>query len=281
MKVNEVHEKILYPVTRVRAADSGGSGVMIYSEPDVQNPGQYINIALTCQHVVDKNIVVKDEWDTVLKREVKRDVTSECNIELFDYDHSKLVSANTIKGQIIAYDKNHDLAAVKLVSTRQVPYVSTIIPRDEIEDLQIADPVWVCGCSLLHDPFPNAGTLTYLREMIDQKEYIMQNAPSIFGNSGGGLFHGKTGHLLGLTSRITVTQLGFGLDVQTWMGFSTHPDRLYEFFDHQELQFLYDKNDDYHSAMQRRVDRRKDAVRSIMLADQKVQPEPSDSVSEG
>ena len=192
-----------------------------------------------------------------------------------------MVSANTIKGQIIAYDKNHDLAAIKLVSTRQVPYVSTIIPREEISDLQIADPVWVCGCSLLHDPFPNPGTLTYLREMIEQKEYIMQNAPSIFGNSGGGLFHGETGHLLGLTSRITVTQLGFGLDVQTWMGFSTHPDRLYEFFEHQELQFLYDKNDDYHSAMQRRVDRRKEALRSIMLADQKVQPEPSDSASEG
>ena len=281
MQTNEVHEKILYPVTRVRATDSGGSGVMIYSEPDVENPGQYINIALTCQHVVDKNIVVKDEWDTVLKREVKRDVTSECNIELFDYDKSKLVSANTIKGQIIAYDKNHDLAAIKLNSTRQVPYVATVIPQEQIEDMQIADPVWVCGCSLLHDPFPNSGTLTYLREMIDQKEYIMQNAPSIFGNSGGGLFHGRTGHLLGLTSRITVTQLGFGLDIQTWMGFSTHPDRLYEFFDHQELQFLYDKNDDYHSAMKRRLNRRKDALRSIMLADQKVQPEPSDSEFEG
>ena len=254
---------------------------MIYSEPDVENPGQYINIALTCQHVVDKNIVVKDEWDTVLKREVKRDVTSECNIELFDYDKSKFVSANTIKGQIIAYDKNHDLAAIKLNSTRQVPYVATVIPQEQIEDMQIADPVWVCGCSLLHDPFPNSGTLTYLREMIDQKEYIMQNAPSIFGNSGGGLFHGRTGHLLGLTSRITVTQLGFGLDIQTWMGFSTHPDRLYEFFDHQELQFLYDKNDDYHSAMKRRLNRRKDALRSIMLADQKVQPEPSDSEFEG
>jgi len=202
-------------------------------------------------------------------------------LKFFDYDNSKLVSANTIKGQIIAYDKNHDLAAIKLVSTRQVPYVSTIIPRDEIDGLQIADPVWVCGCSLLHDPFPNPGTLTYLREMIEQKEYIMQNAPSIFGNSGGGLFHGVTGHLLGLTSRITVTQLGFGLDVQTWMGFSTHPDRLYEFFEHQELQFIYDKSDDYHSAMQRRVDRRKEALRSIMLADQKVQPEPSDSTPEG
>ena len=281
MEIKEVHEKILYPVTRVRASDSGGSGVVIYSEPDPEHAGQYINIALTCQHVVDKNIVVKDEWDTVLKREIKKDVTSEVTVEMFDYDGSKIVSANSIKAQIIAYDKNHDIAAVKLNSHRPILNVATVIPKEDIEDLQIADPVWVCGCSLLHDPFPNPGTLTYLREMIDQKSYIMQNAPSIFGNSGGGLFHGETGYLLGLTSRITVTQLGFGMDVQSWMGFSTHPDRLYEFFEHQELQFLYDKTDDYHSAMRRRTDRRKEALRSIMLDDQKIQPETGDTSPEG
>ena len=104
--------------------------------------------------------------------------------------------------------------------------------------------------------------------MIDQKAYVMQNASSIFGNSGGGLFHGDSGNLLGLASRVTVTQLGFGLDVQTWMGFSTHPERLYEFFDHQELQFLYDDKDDYHSAMSRRESRRKEALRSVLLESQ-------------
>ena len=110
--------------------------------------------------------------------------------------------------------------------------------------------------------------------MIDQKAYIMQNAPSIFGNSGGGLFHGVSGHLLGLTSRITVTQMGFGMDVQSWMGFSTHPERLYEFFDHQELQFLYDENDDYYSAMKRRAGRRKEALRSVLLESQGVDTVP-------
>ena len=264
MEIKDIHENILYPVTRVRAADAGGSGVVIYSEPDPENEGQYVNIVLTCEHVVAKNVVVKDEWDAVLKRDVKHDVTSECTIELFDYDNSRVISANSIRGEIIAYDKSHDLAAVKLNNTRKIDHVATIIPKKEIANLQIADPVWVSGCSLLHDPFPNPGTLTYLREMIDQKAYIMQNAPSIFGNSGGGLFHGVTGNLLGLTSRITVTQLGFGFDVQSWMGFTTHPDRLYEFFEHQELQFIYDPKDNYHSAMKRRGDRRKEALRSIM-----------------
>jgi len=273
MEVKDVHEKILYPVSRVRAADSGGSGVLVYSKEDSQRPGEFINIALTCEHVIAKNVTVKDEWDTVLKREVKRDVTTEVTIEMFDYDNSEVVSANSIKADIIAYDKNHDLAAVRLHSKKQMPYVASIVAKDAIKCLQIADPVWVSGCSLLHDPFPNPGTLTYLREMIDQKAYIMQNAPSIFGNSGGGLFHGVTGELLGLTSRITVTQLGFGVDVQSWMGFSTHPDRLYEFFEHQELQFLYDDKDDYHEAMHRRSNRRKDALRSIMIEKEGIQPE--------
>ena len=189
MERKDIHEKILYPVTRVRASDSGGSGVLIYSEPDPQKPGEFINIALTCQHVIDKNITVKEEWDAVLKRDMKRDIMQEVTVEIFDYDGSKIVSANSTSSEIIAYDKSHDLAAVKLNNTRKMNYVSTVIPKDDIKDVHIADPVWVSGCSLLHDPFPNAGTLTSLREMIDQKAYIMQNAPIIFGNSGGGLFH--------------------------------------------------------------------------------------------
>ena len=269
MERQEIHEKILYPVTRVRASASGGSGVLVYSEPDPMNPEEYINIALTCQHVIDQNIIVKDEWDGVLKRDMKRDVMQEVTVEIFDYKGSSIVSANSTTSEIIAYDKNHDLAAVKLNNTRRMPHVATIIPRDEISDVHIADPVWVSGCSLLHDPFPNAGTLTSIREIIDQKAYVIQNAPSIFGNSGGVLFHGVTGNLLGLTSRITVTQLGFGVDVQAWMGFSTHPERMYEFLDHQELQFLYDDRDDYYSAMERRSDRQREALRSIMIDDQK------------
>ena len=80
MENTQVHERVLYPVTRVRAADSGGSGVMIYSKPDPKHDGQYINIALTCQHVVDKNIKVRDEFDTVLKRDVKSDVMEDVHL---------------------------------------------------------------------------------------------------------------------------------------------------------------------------------------------------------
>tara|TARA_R110000824_G_scaffold148727_10_gene318621 strand:+ start:584 stop:1408 length:825 start_codon:yes stop_codon:yes gene_type:complete len=261
----EIHEKVLYPVTKVLAGNSGGSGVLVYSKEDPTNPGNYINIALTCQHVIDGAIKVAEQWDAVLKKDVKTDVLEEVRIEVFDYDKSKVVSANSTSAQIIAYDKHHDLAAVKLNNTRPMAYVASIIPKEEIADLQVADSIWVSGCSLLHDPFPSPGNLTYLREIIDQKAYLMQNAPSIFGNSGGGLFHDTSGHLLGLTSRITSTQLGFGIDIMTWMGFSTHPDRLYEFFEHQELQFLYDDTDTYYEGKARRESRRHEALRNLLF----------------
>ena len=261
----ELHEKILYPVTRVRASGAGGSGVLVYSGEDPKKPGTYINVVLTCQHVVDGAIQLRDDWDSVLKKKVVKDFFEEVVIELFDYDGSNVVSANATKGQIIAYDKHHDLAAIRLLNNRKQEYTSQVIPQEEIPKLKLFDPVWVSGCSLLHDPFASSGQLTYLREIIEQKAYLMANASSIFGNSGGGLFHGNQGHLLGLTSRITAIQLGFGVDVMTWMGFSTHPSRLYEFFKHQELQFIYDPADNYYAGAERREKKRKEALRNILL----------------
>ena len=82
----------------------------------------------------------------------------------------------------------------------------------------------------------------------------------------------------GLCSRITNIQWGFGIDVMTWMGFGTHPNRLYEFFSHQELQFLLDSEDDYYSAMKRRNARRKDGLRQLFFKDQgnETQVDPKD-----
>ena len=263
MNQNELHDQILYPVTRVKTAKAGGSGVLVYSEPDPKDESKYINIVLTCQHVVDGSISVKNEWDSLLKREIKKDVMEEVSVEIFDYDDWRIVSANSSQAEIIAYDKGHDLAAVRLHNTRHQDHIAKVYPKDKIKDLRLFDEVWTSGCSLLHDPFANKGELTYLREIIEQKAYIMYNAPSIFGNSGGGVFHGD-GSLLGLCSRITNIQLGFGIDVMTWMGFGTHPSRLYEFFEHQELQFIYDGSD-YYDAAKRRKERQRKSLRHLFI----------------
>ena len=144
-------------------------------------------------------------------------------VEIFDYDGSKVVSANSTTGKIIAYDKHHDLAAVLLNNPRHMPYVASIYPREEIDNLKLFDEVWVSGCSLLHDPFSSQGTLTYLREMIAQKSYLMSNAPSIFGNSGGAVYRwsgdNKQYEYIGIPSRISIQPMGFSADAITHMGY--------------------------------------------------------------
>ena len=261
----ELHSKILYPVTRIRSGKSGGSGVLIYSAPDPKALGEYINIVLTCEHSISESIKFRDDWDSILKKDVKTDYFEDVNIEVFDYIGSRVVSSNSTLGEIVAYDKHHDLAAVRLLNPRKMQYIARVIPKENIKSLKLFDSVFASGCSVLHDPFASPGVLTYLREMIAQKSFIMSTAPCIFGNSGGGLFLGEDGYLLGLSSKVTTVQLGFGYDVLTWMSFATHPERLYEFFDHHELQFIYDNNDNYDDAMRRREKRRKTAMRELLL----------------
>jgi hypothetical protein len=74
-------------------------------------------------------------------------------------------------------------------------------------------------------------------------------------------------------------QLGFGIDVMTWMGFSTHPERMYEFFDHQELQFLYDAKDTFERGQQRREAKRKNAIKNFLMSGQDLGEEKKEAVS--
>lgn len=216
LSIEEKQHRILYPVTRVRAKDAGGSGVLIYSEPDPKHEGKWLNFCLTCEHVVSKSVVVKEEWDAVAQMQRKREFLDEVTMELFDYDGSHVVSSNATKADIIGYDTRHDIALVKLHDTRKKDFVANIIPEGDIEGLEVFEGVYVCGCSLLHDPFQGRGELTYLKEVIENKDFIMSSASSVFGNSGGGLFRESTGELLGLTSRVTAIQLGFGMDVMCY-----------------------------------------------------------------
>lgn len=264
MNLKEMHEKMLYPVVRVRTEKAGGSGTVIYSKPNPKNKDEYQTFILTCQHVVDDAIKQKREWDSLLKKKKEKEFMSQVGVEIFDYVYlSRVNSSNAFRADIVAYDKEHDIAVLKLDSPREIKYVAKIIPQDKIDSVKIFTPTWTCGCSLGHEPFPNKGNITYLNEIIDNKLYWMGNGHSIFGNSGGAAFLEETGEQIGITARISAIQLGFGFDIMTWMGFMVAPQRLYEFFDEQELMFLYDDNDTYEKAMERRKKQEREAMLAL------------------
>ena len=261
LNLQELHNKVLYPVVRIRTAKTGGSGTVIYSKPLKGKPEEYESFVLTCAHVIDDAIDIRKAWDTLLKRNIDKEFTNQVQVEIFEYVYiSKVNSSNAYRADIVAYDKVTDLAVLKLESPRPCPFVADIIPKDKIDTIKVFSDAYASGCSLGHEPICNQGQITYLTEKMDNRVYLMSNCSSIFGNSGGALFLASTGEQIGVTARITGIQLGFGLDIITWMGFSVSPQEIYKFFDEQELKFLYDPKDTYEEALKRREKKQHDAM---------------------
>lgn len=267
MDLQAKHEKLLYPVVRIFAVDakgqqSAGSGTLIYSKPDPENEGSYLNFVLTNHHVIDALIVIKSAWDSVLKKERKKEFFTKAKVEIFEYlNQSTVDSSNRFTADIVAYSVEHDLALLKLTTPRKFKYVAPLLAEDKIKDLRLFMPAAVSGCSMAHEPFVNFGELTYLDEIIENKRYFMCNAGMYFGNSGGALFLTDTGELIGVPSRLSGIQLGFGMDMIVFMGFCAHTSRLYEFIRHEHVDFLVDPDKTWYDA----IDERKQAEKRSVL----------------
>ncbi len=275
LTLQEFHERCIYPAVRIKTQKAGGSGTVIFSKEN--KSGEYDTFILTNHHVIDDAITTKEDWDSLLKRKMKKEFLEYVSIELFDYVNVSTVnSANTHRGEIIAYDQYHDLGVLKLISPKKSPFVAQLIKKETIKDIYIDTPIACIGCSLLHDPVVSHGKVTYLQEVIDNRMYLMSSANSIFGNSGGSLYLEDTGELIGVPSRITAIQLGYGVDILTWMSFSCHPKRLYEFFEEQELKFLYDSSDTYEEALKRREKKKKSVLADILRAATEGEPDKND-----
>ena len=268
MNQQEKHEKILYPVVRCRTDKAGGSGTIIYSKENPDKIGEYLNFILTNHHVIEDAIQIKQEFDSMIKREVKKEFTQKVRVDIFDYvNMSEMNSANTHTADIVAYDKSHDIALLKLDTPKKLKYTATMFSRDKISNIKLFDQIYSCGASLLHDPFANKGEITYLNEDIDNKNYWMSNSNMIFGNSGGAVFLDETGEFIGIPARVTSTQLGFGFDIITWMGFFIPISRIYDFFDEQELKFIYNENITYQECMEKRKVHQKKSLVDMAIED--------------
>ena len=265
MSIQKKHDLFLYPLCRVRSNSKGGSGTVIYCEKNPDKPDEYLTFVLTNAHVVEDSIHTKKSWDSVLKKKVEKEFVDGIIVELFDYVKiSKVNSSNSFSATIECYDKEHDLAILKLDSPKKVSHVASIIPKKMVDNrLKLFTEIVMCGCSLLHDPLPSEGIITSIKEVLDNKSYCLMNGDMIFGNSGGAIFLKDTGELIGVPSAVKVMDYGFSSQVMTFMGYFTHPSRMYEFIDAQCFSFLYNKKKNYTDAMKEREKKRKKALYSM------------------
>jgi len=236
MDLEKRHREIALPCVRVQARTARGSGTVIYSK----DGGTYI---LTNHHVVGSCIKIEKKWSTLLKKERKMDVFEIVDVHLFDYKYeSRAIGGLTIQSDILAYDPEEDLALLKLRSATPAASVAKLYPRERESDLRIGMGVITVGAGLGAAPVQTEGILSQFGQEIDRREYWLNTAPSIFGNSGGAMFLKDTFELLGVPARIAVANMGLSADAITHLSYAIPITRIYNFLEGQKFRFIYDDN---------------------------------------
>lgn len=235
------HKELLLPCVRVRADSAGGSGTVIYSAEN--DDGEFSSYVLTNHHVVAGLIKVEKKWSSLLQREIKADVLGIPEVHFFEYRwKSRATGGRTVEADIVAYDPDEDLALLHLRSDAPPPSVARLYPHGKESDLKITMPVYAIGAGLGEPPVTTSGALAQFGREIENREFWLSTAPTIFGNSGGALFLAETHELIGVPSRIAVNALGYTQDAITHLSFAIPISRIYEFLDRQHFRFIYDAN---------------------------------------
>lgn len=254
--IDEEYERFLkealYSCVRVQTKSAGGSGQVIHSSKE---NGTFI---LTCEHVIDDAITIKKEWSPVLQQEIKKDIKAEVEVEFFKYSYKDRASGSeAIKAKIIAYDKNEDIAILKLKDNVVRKYVAKLMTPEEARKLKYFDNVVTIGAALGHPPVATVGHIESFNDVIENRDYMLCTAPLIFGNSGGATFSTKDWKLIGMPARISVVIAGFSADPITHLGYIVPCWRIFEFYKEQMLEFLYDKKVTYKECVSKINTRRK------------------------
>lgn len=266
-KLKADHEDMIYPTVRVRTAKAGGSGLIVYSKPVPEDEeGRYETYVMTCHHVVEDAIKKIKKKHPFADRYIEREARELVQVEIFEYEKmSSITGAAAYNAEIMAWDKQFDLALLKLKTSKQFPYVAKLYPKGKSGQIKLGMGTYSCGCSLGHEPILNKGRLMGKHDIIENEEYWLSTANTIFGNSGGSDFLVETHEYIGITARISGYQLGFNVDIITWMGFIIPIDTIYRFWDDQIFQFIYDSNFTSKQCGELREEKRKEEEKKLLL----------------
>jgi S1-C subfamily serine protease len=217
---SELTRTMLSPTVQLNGDDTVGSGTVVFSG---ENPKSHAveTYVLTAHHVV-RNILA----DTPKAAQDGFDVTIYLPGE-------KLV----VKGRMVASQPKIDAALVRLVTERKLPFVANVLPRSECAQVKVWDAVCAVGCPLGNDPVPSNGEVSSLHNELNGANYWMINAPTYFGNSGGGIYLGDTRQLIGVFSKIYTHGKGAPV-VVPHMGLCTPMESIYEWLQSEKLDHL-------------------------------------------
>jgi S1-C subfamily serine protease len=210
---------VLHPSVMISAKGGVGGGTIIYSERE--------------------ETYVVSAWHVVAKA-VRRNARNEeerlpVDVRIYRLDGEL---DETPAADVVAHDESKDLVLLKLRSTKTYP-AAKLAARERLKEVGVFTPIVAVGCPLGHDPMPSIGEISTLHKQVGGEKFWMMNAPTIFGNSGGGVFLRDTNELLGVSAMICT----FDNPVTTpvpHLGILVPLDTVYDWLAERRYQFLFD-----------------------------------------
>jgi S1-C subfamily serine protease len=212
---------MLSPTVQLNGDDTVGSGTIVFSGPNPRHGGRIETYALTSHHVV-RNILA----------DTPKAVHDGFEVTIY-LPGERLVA----KGRMVSSQPKIDAALVQVHTDRQLPFVANVLPRDETGAVKVWDPVCAVGCPLGNDPVPSHGEVSSLKNELNGANYWMVNAPTYFGNSGGGIYRADTRQLIGVFSKIYTHGKGTPV-VIPHMGLCTPIEAVYQWLAAEKLDHL-------------------------------------------
>ena len=217
LSVSQRKRLLIHPVIQMRGNGTVGSGVLVYSEPFAGEGPEagYCNLALTAFHVVSE--ILGDR----LNRKIDR-------VKLFSPGSRQ--SREVVSARLVAFDKSKDIALLRLDSKRKIRDVARLMMDSSLDRLDIFSPACAVGCPLGNSPVATLGQITAVDKEVEGERFWMINAPTYFGNSGGGVYSVPDCNLIGIFSMIytygkakpmVVPHMGLFLpldSISSWLG---------------------------------------------------------------
>ncbi|HYE99473.1 MAG TPA: serine protease [Planctomycetota bacterium] len=214
-EIDGLHRDILEPSVQVNARGGVGGGTILSSGPS----GTWV---VTAYHVVQKS--------------ASGDPPSPAEVRIYDATGAP---ADTLLADLVAFEQDRDLALLRLRDERRFANVARLAGRPSLRNVRVFTPVYAVGCPLGHDPLPTLGEIVTLNKEVSGRRFWMMNAPTIFGNSGGGIFHRDTRELVGVSAMICTYDGAVSTPVPH-LGILVSLDAVYDWLESLGLGYVVD-----------------------------------------
>lgn len=212
------YRELMSPTVRVQSRSEVGSGTILLSKQ--LGRGRARTYVLTAYHIVEE----------------AEGEAAEGTLEVDFYAEGELVRSEVAR--LVAKEVGLDLALLEVRGYHVYETKARIPARERLAEVRPFSKVYAIGCPLGYSPLPTSGELTSKDKELDGNRYWMINAPTIFGNSGGGIYLAGPRVMIGVLSRISAYKNMIDVAVPH-MGLVTPMNQVYDWLDQTRYAFVY------------------------------------------